>query len=141
MQNKSVKYLHLLPDAALPELGELHRFKVVVVIESEVSQMWQWDVSRWLVSSGCRYMLAWGKDCSSWDDTVDEANLERFDYGDIPDEEAVITTWHEDEDLEEVFWFAKRRAKHPVLDLNDTVLIHICDVEKRGELEELYAHA
>lgn len=141
MKNKSVKYLHLLPDAVLPELGGLNRFKVVLVIESEVSQMWQWEVSRWLVSSGCRYMLAWGKDCSSWDDTVDEANLERFDYGDISDEETVVTTWHEDDDLEEVFWFSKNRAKHPVLDLNDTLLIHIGDVEKREEFEELYAHA
>ena len=141
MQNKSVKYLHLPPDATLPELGGLHRFKAVLVIESEVSQMWQWDVSRWLVSSGCRYMLAWGTDCDSWDDSVDEANLERFDYGDIPDEEIVMTTWHEDDDLEEVFWFAKNRAKHPVLDLIDTLLIHISDVEKREEFEALYARA
>ena len=141
MQNKSIKYLHLLPDAALPELGGLRRFKAVLVIESEMSQMWQWDVSRWLVSSGCRVMLAWGKDCSSWDEAVDEANLERFDYGDVPDEETVMTTSHEDDDLEEVFWFAKSRAKHPALELNDTVIIHICDVEKREEFEELFARA
>jgi hypothetical protein len=141
MQNKSVKYLQLLPDASLPELGGLHRFKAVLIIESEVSQTWQWDVCRWLVSSGCRCLLACGKDCSSWDEAVEEANLERFDYGDIPDEETVVTTSHEDEELEEVFWFAKSRAAHPVLDPNDTVLIHICDVNKREEFEGLYADA
>lgn len=141
MQNKPVKYLHLLPDAPLPGLSGLHRFKAVLVVESDVSQMWQWDVCRWLVSSGCRYMLAWGKDCSSWDDAVDEANLERFDYGDIPDEERVMTTWHEDEDMEEVFWFAKNRAKHPVLDLSETVLIHIGDVDRREKFEDSYANA
>jgi hypothetical protein len=141
MQNKSIRYLHLLPDAALPETGGLHRFKVVLVVESEVSQMWQWDVSRWLVSSGCRYMLAWGTECSAWDDAVDEANLERFDYGDIPEEEVVMTTSHEDDDLEEVFWFAKNRAKHPVLDLTETVLIHVGDVAKQDEFEALYVHA
>jgi len=141
MQNKPVKYLHLLPDAALPELEGLKRFKAVLVIESEVSQIWQWEVSRWLVSSGCRFLLAWGQECSAWDDAVDEANLERFDYDDIPDEETVMTTSHEDDDLEEVFWFAKNRAKHPVLDLNETVLIHIGDVEKRIEFEERYTHA
>lgn len=86
--------------------------------------MWQWDVSRWLVASGCRYMLAWDKECSAWDDAVDEADLERFDYGDIPDEEVVMTTRHEDDDLEEVFWFAKNRARHPAIDLNETLLIH-----------------
>jgi hypothetical protein len=141
MQTESVKYLHLLPDAGLPELGGVHRFKAILAIESEASQTWQWDVSRWLVSSGCRYMLAWGKECSSWDDAVDEANLERFNYEDIPEEEIVMTTWHEDEDLEEVFWFAKNRAKHPVLDLKETLIIHISDVEKRKEFEGLYAHA
>lgn len=141
MQNKSVKYLHLPPDAALPELGGLQRFKTILIIESEVPQMWQWDLSRWLVSSGCRYMLAWGKDCVSWSDTVDDANLERFDYGDVPDEETVMTTSHEEDDLDEVFWFAKNRAKHAVLDLNDTLLIHIGDTEKREEFEELYDDA
>ena len=141
MPTNPVKYLYLSPDAPLPELNGLHRFKAVLIIESDVSQTWQWDASRWLVSSGCRYMLAWGNDCSAWADAVDEANLERFDYGDIPDEETVITTWHDDEDLEEVFWFAKNRAKHPVLDLNDIVLIHICTVERREEIENLYAGA
>ena len=141
MSNKSLKYLHLLPDAPLPELSGLHRFKAILAVESDVSQMWQWDVSRWLVTSGCKLMLAWGNDCNAWAEAVDEANLERFDYGDIPDEEAVVTTWHEDEDLEEVFWFAKNRAKHPVLDLNETVLIHIGAVEKREEFEKLAADA
>lgn len=141
MQNKSVKYLHLPPDSPLPELGGMHRFKAVLAVESDASQMWQWDVSRWLVSSGCRFLLAWGTDCAEWEEAVDDANLERFDYGDIPEDETVLTSRHEDEDLEEVFWFAKHRARHPVLDLNDTLLIHITDVESREEFERLYADA
>jgi hypothetical protein len=52
-----------------------------------------------------------------------------------------MTTCYEDDDLEEVFWFAKNRAKHPVIDLSETVLIHIGDIEKRNEFEELYARA
>lgn len=141
MHNKSVKYLHLPPDGALPELGGMHRFKAIVAVESEVPQMWMWDASRWLVSSGCRYMLAWGTGCSEWAEAVDDANLERFDYGAMPDEELVMTTSHEDDDLDEVFWFAKNRAKHPAIELEETVLIHIGDVEKRSEFEERYAQA
>lgn len=141
MQTESVKYLHLPPDAGLPELAGMHRFKAILAIEAEVSQTWQWDVSRWLVSSGCRYMLAWGKECGSWGESVEEANLERFNYEDIPENEVVMTTWHEDEDLEEVFWFAKNRAKHPVLDLSETLIIHISDVEKRKEFEGQYVDA
>jgi hypothetical protein len=86
-------------------------------------------------------MLAWGRECESWHDSVDEANLERFDYEDFPEEELVMTTWHEDEDLEEVFWFSKNCAKHPVLTLRETLIIHVSEVEKRNELEGLYANA
>lgn len=136
-----MKYLHLLPDAALPELAGLTRFKAILVVEADASQMWQWDLGRWLVSSGCRCLLACGKECESWADAVDEANQERFDYEDMPEEETVVTTHHEDEDLEEVFWFAKNRAKHPVLELNETLLIHIADTDKREEFEQSYADA
>lgn len=136
-----MKYLHLLPDAALPELAGLRRFKAVLIVESDASQMWQWELSRWLVSSGCRCLLAWGKDCASWAEAADDANLERFDYDDIPEEETVVTTHHEDEDLEEVFWFAKNRAKHPVLELSETLLIHVAEAEKREEFEQTYADA
>lgn len=141
MQKNSLKYLHLMPDADLPELAGLNCFKAILVIESNVYQTWQWDMCRWLVSSGCRYMLAWGKECGSWKEAVEEANLERFDYDDIPDEELVITTSHESDDLEEVFWFAKNRAKHPVRELNETLLIHISDAERRLEFEEQFADA
>jgi hypothetical protein len=38
----------------------------------------------------CRYMLAWGNECGTWHGSVDEANLERYDYEDMPDEELVM---------------------------------------------------
>ncbi|OWW20462.1 DUF7684 family protein [Noviherbaspirillum denitrificans] len=138
MQEKPVKYLYLQPDAALPELAGLQRFKLILIVESEVSQMWMWEASRWLVLSGCRYMLAWGKECGAWQEAVDEANLERFDYGEIPEEDVVMTTSHEDDDLEEVFWFAKNRAKHPAQDLAETLMVHIGETDKRTEFEDLY---
>jgi hypothetical protein len=137
MRNKRVKYVHLRPGDILPELGALPAYKAVVVIEADVSQMWQWEVSRWLVSSGCRYMLAWGKECSSWDDSVDEANLEAFEYEEIPEDRFVMTTWHDDEDLSEVFWFAKHCAHHQAHDFQESVILHISEESRREELEEM----
>ncbi|MFP5393524.1 MAG: hypothetical protein ACLGI6_18580 [Gammaproteobacteria bacterium] len=141
MQRKSLTYLHLPPDGELPQIDALAPFLAVVLVETEVVQIWQWEVSRWLVESGCRYMQAWGHECSTWDDAVDEANLERFNYDDIPDEEAVVTTFHDDEDMEEVFWFAKNRATHPIHTLNNVVILHIAAEPNKEAIEEQYADA
>jgi hypothetical protein len=141
MPNKSVKYIRLQSGDNLPAISDLQPFKAILVIEDDVSQIWQWDVSRWLVVSGCRYMMAWGPECGSWDDSVDEANLEAFNYDVIPQDHSVMTTWHEDEELSEVFWFAKHRAHHPAHELKNTVIVHISREEKQADLESLYEHA
>lgn len=141
MPRKTASYLHLRPGDALPAIALSSPFIAIVLVEDEVSQMWQWELSRWLVSSGCRYMLAWGRDCDSWDDSVDEANLEAYDYEEIPDDSSVITTSHEDEDLEEVFWFARHSARHPVHPLDATLIVHIAQEGKRDEMEALFLQA
>jgi hypothetical protein len=95
------------------------------MVEKSVSPEWQEQVSDWLVKSGCKYMMAWGKKCSSWDDSVDLAILKKFNYGDIPDDNFVMTTWHEDEPLKEVFWYAKNNAVHHTIEVENTLLLHI----------------
>ena len=67
------EYIHLLPDGPLPDLKG-SAFRTVVVVEAEVTSEWREKVSAWLVESGCLYMMAWGRDCSLWDDSVDYAN-------------------------------------------------------------------
>lgn len=141
MANSSVKYLRLQPGGILPSVEDLPPFKAIVVIDDEVSQIWQWDVSRWLVQSGCRYMMAWGRECESWGESVDEANLEAFDYGEIPEDRVVMTTSHDDVDISEVFWFSRHRAQHPFHDLRATVILHISSEDRKTELESLYEDA
>ncbi len=118
-------YLHLPPGSPLPDIGHLSPFRAVVIIEAQVGAEWQGKVSDWLVRSGCLYMMAWGHDCTTWDDSVDIANLEAFDYGDIPADRDVWTTWHNDWQLGEVFDFCKRHARHPVVALPRVLLLHI----------------
>lgn len=141
MQNKSVRYIRVHPNEPLPDISHLRPFKAIVLIAEEVPQTWQWDVSRWLVSSGCRYMMAWGPECSSWDDSVDEANLEAFDYGEMPESEFIVTTYHEDEELSDVFWFSKHSAGHPFHKLANVVILHISKEEEREMLEDEYENA
>lgn len=134
-------YLQLYPGTKLPDIANLSPFRSVVVIDDEVPPEWQSQVSAWLVKSGCLYMMAWGKKCSTWDDSVDLANLEAFNFGDIPDNKFIMTAWHEKEPLNEVFWFAKNSAVHPTMDLPNLLILHISDTNKESALLSEYESA
>jgi hypothetical protein len=124
------EYVHLHPGDTPPLLGEPGPFKAVVVIDADVTPEWRGQVCNWLVSSGCRYMIAWGKDCSAWDSSVDEANLVMFDYEEVTDDDFVMTTWHADQPLQEAFWFSQFCAMHPSLELEKTYIVHISSEAK-----------
>ncbi len=116
-------------------------FKSVVLIEREVDTDLRWEVSKKLVATGCRYMLAWGLDCSLWDDSVDMANLEQFGYGDVPSEHFVMTTWHSDETLHEVLNFARRHVTHSYDDvaLERCLILDFATAPREQEIRALYA--
>lgn len=134
----TVKYLQLDSGDALPALDHLSPFMAIVLVEDEAEEMWRWEVSRSLVASGCRFLLAWGREAASWSESIDEAASEAHDYDDVADELAVMTTAHEDEEMEEVFWYAKRRAVHRALQLGTTIIIHITDGSREEEIRALY---
>ncbi|WP_298213191.1 hypothetical protein [Acidovorax sp.] len=135
-----IAYLHLQTGTDLPTLS-LERFRVLVMIESEVPALWQNAVSEWLVRSGCLYMMAWGPGCSSWDDSVDWANIEQFAYGEIPDESFVLTSWHDNQSLQEVMHFCKHFAEHPFAELRATLLLHIAPESREDEIRSLFNDA
>lgn len=120
----SVHYVHLANGDVMPALPFSGAFKSVVVIEDDVDFAWQDTVSEWLVRSGCRYMMAWGRKCSEWDDSVDHADREVFG-DDMPEDNFAMTTWHNDEPLDEVFWFSEFAAAHPTVEMPRTLILHI----------------
>jgi len=138
-----VRYLRIEPNATLSAYDGRQPFRAVVVLEADVTAEWRMAASRWLVESGCLYMLAWGVDCSRWNDSVDLANLEAFDFGDIPDEAFVMTTWHQDEPLSDVFEFAKRFAlpASENVAIEETLVFHVSAIDRGREYEELFAAA
>jgi hypothetical protein len=141
MLNSVLKYLHLSPSSELPALEGLRQFKAVIVVEADVHETMMWDVSRWLIESGCLYALAWGKDCDQWREAIDDAAQEAVNYEEVPEAKRVFVTAHEDEELEEAFWFAQHRAIHPAHDLNTTLILHLADAPRREELEAAYNDA
>ena len=140
MQKPVLRYLHLTPDSDFPTLEELSPFKAILIIDADVAEMTMWETSRALVAAGCLYASTWGNQCEPWHDAIDDAFLEATNYDDVAPEHAVTTTWHEDEDLSEVFWFAKHRAVHPA-ELRATLILHIADAPRRDELEAAWRDA
>lgn len=135
------RHIQLSSGDPLPGIGDFSPFKAVVVIEERVDPQWQAAASAWLAESGCRYMMAWGRDCSSWDISVDIANFEQFDYGEIPEEEFIMTTWHEHEPIEEVIRFAKMCAYHPTVELNNVLCLYIGSGALNFDFEAIYEAA
>ncbi len=139
--NMHVTYQHIKPGDDPPKRRLSSPFRAVVIVEADVTARLRGLVSDWLVASGCFYMMAWGRDCSRWDDAVDDANLELFSYDEIPDDKYVETTWHEAEPLAEVFWFAKNCANHDVVDIRETVLLHISEISNEVNMLREFAKA
>lgn len=132
-----VEYIHLPAGSEFPVVVPTAR-KVIVLVEHEVEADWQAEVSRKIIESGCLYMMAWGQDCSSWDDSVDMALLEKFEFKDIPDEHHVWTSWHNDEPMKEVFWFSNHCARHDKVELSLTTILHIAAEPDRDGLLQKY---
>ena len=99
VMHKEPLYIRLDPRCSTPADALSSPYRAMLAIESHVSPDWQAKISKWLVHTGCLYMMIWGRECSSWDDSVDLANLEDFGFGEIPDDKFVMTTWNEDEPL------------------------------------------
>lgn len=135
-----ITYIQLIPESAPPALA-VGPARFVIVVNTEVIYDWQKPVSDWVVGSGSLYMMAWGPGCSSWDDSFDWANLDQFWDDPIPDDQFIVTTWHDDEPLEEVFWFSKTLAQHHTVKLVETVILDISTANRKDELLGLYESA
>ena len=73
---------------------------LVVNNDAEISSSDQYAISLALVRFGCRYAVCMGHDCSSWDDSVDFANIEVDP--DLTPEKFVMTTWHDNESIDSI---------------------------------------
>lgn len=136
-----IQYIAVSSSGPLPEISAARPFKAVVIVEDAVTPEHRAKVSRWLVESGCLYMMAWGAECRAWADSVDQANREAFDCDEIPDDRVVITTWHAEESPQETFWFSKHTAMHPCFPLDDVVLVHLAPIGRQREVMDEYLAA
>jgi len=134
-------YVHLNPDEPLPPIGQAKACRVVLIGEATVPTSYREAVAQELVNGNCLYFMSWGTECEAWHDEVDMANIEQFEFRQIPEDAFVMTTWHEREPLSEVFWFCKNSAFHPTVDLKLTMLIHVASHPNEKALLQSYAEA
>jgi hypothetical protein len=134
-------YIHLRPGASLPRLHQDEPCRVVLFAEMETPASFHGVVAQELVHGKCLYFMSCGSDCDAWHDAVDMANIEQFDFKEIPESAFVMTTWHDKEPLSEVLWFCKYNAFHPTVELNRTVLIHVATEANEPALLQGYAAA
>lgn len=140
MINLPAQYLHLTPSAALPDIAIGATFKTIIIAELSTTAEWRFEVGKWLINHGCRFAFAWGEDCSAWDDDIDWADIDLQPAEEQSDEHLVMTTWHEDETLDEVFELAQI-FKHPVCDIGNTLLLHIAASKNPESIIAQYAKA
>jgi hypothetical protein len=136
-----VEYLRISEGEPLPAIDAFGPFKCVIIIQSPPSIEWQASVSDWLVASGCLFIMAWGEGCSSWDDSVDYANIDAWNGQEIPDDSFVMTTWHDDEPLSDVLGFARVAAHQGLVDTPICLLIDIGVENRRDQMLRDYEQA
>ena len=82
---------------------EAREFVAWVIAEDAAlngEEMYQISLS--LVEAGCRFAVCSGIECSIWDDAIDYAAMEIFPDTEHGEGTLVMTSWHENENLEEI---------------------------------------
>jgi hypothetical protein len=76
---------------------------LLVICDPDIPADVQDAISDQIVKTGCRYALCFGFGCSTWDTSIDSSSLR----ANTPDERFIMTTWHDDEPIEDVvdFWW------------------------------------
>jgi hypothetical protein len=85
------------------------------------------SVATALVSTGCRFAVCSGYECPEWDDAIDWAFIHPSEDFDPPDEKFVMTSWHENESIQEVAEFFVRRTAFDNFIPSNFVLLAVGD--------------
>ncbi|MFN7054242.1 hypothetical protein [Hyphomonas sp.] len=82
--------------------------------------------------------MAWGKDCSKWEDDIDWASVLYEERNQGAGDNFLMTTAHADQPLSEVFWYSEFSAFDPEHDLATVPILHISDHDRKDYLIRMY---
>lgn len=137
-----IYYQFVFKGSAVKIPPEFTQYKCLILNEYKIDEEYRWTVREHLVETGCRWMLAWGIDGTLWDDSVDLVEINKFLPEIVgPDDEFVLTTWHDNDTLEEVIHFTKFGAveTYDAKPLHDVVIIDLSEVNREEYISGLYS--
>lgn len=134
-----MRYLHLATTDPVPQWSGDRPFKAIVLVTQDVPDAHRLAICRKLVNAGCRYLMIHGEHCRAWDEFAHQVTESQENASTrIPDEQIVMTTWHERESLADVLWFAKHTAMHPCFTLDDLWVLDLSPTERERQLHETW---
>jgi hypothetical protein len=136
-----MEYFQITEAGNLPDIGKFAPFKVVLAIENPVSRARQVAISDWLVQSGGRYVMLCGENCEAWEQTIRQSNLDQADLDSMQPEQFVMITVHRHERLRNVFWHAKKHARHSHVKFAHTLTIHVGNQNRSVEYHSMFGKA
>lgn len=104
-------------------LPEQPYYIILVVKTDQILPEWRnWICKQIVYSKHCIQAMVTGYECSIWDDVLDETYLVLYNYQ-PPIDHCFMTTWHEDETLEDITECAKITMQ--LEDISNLVIVHI----------------
>ena len=130
-----MNYICLPPESNPPSIPSVPS-RFLVIADVTTSAPWIENVCRWIVASGCLYMMAWGRNGMRWEGFVDRINDDEFAGREVPMNRFIFTTtdYPDHTSLSEFFSLAKITATHPDVKLVRTVILHISAMNRHKEL-------
>lgn len=148
--NEKLVYYAVENDSQLPMFHPSYPFKALVIIDREIAKEVRFAWADWFVENPCRYLSAWGVDCSKWDDDVDKSVvikkifLEQSNValwqGVALDDYHIMTAWHEQETLDEVIDFVLRADEFDEQKIEWVWLIDFYNDKNRFPVLEKFLH-
>ncbi len=126
-----MKYIQLTETNDLPDVSCLAPFKAVLVIEDNVCENRQNQISSWLVEMGGLYVMVCGSKSKCWLKSIRQANLNHITIDEMTPEQFVMITDHGEEQIRYVFWHAKKHSEHTHVQLKNIIVIHL-GIENRN---------
>lgn len=95
------------PFEYFPPFPDEEHTLLICVADETVTDAERARLSAEIVAAKCRYAVCWGLGCSAWDTTIDWAYLETDKDFNPPDNTFIMTSWHDDERIEDAieFWW------------------------------------
>lgn len=124
-----IKYLQIKRPYSFTSPFKGAEFAALIYIADEtISNEEQETLSDQIVISGCRYAVCAGHKSSSWDNSIDMSDIKR-NGGEVLDENLVMTTWHDNEALEDVVFFFLNNTSFGNFIAENLVVVLIGDKE------------